>query len=125
MSAKPLVQRQAAQRDIAEAIAHYRSEAGDRVALGLIDALEGTFGQISQNPQLGSNRYGYALQIEGLKSWPLKRFPYLAFYMEHPAQIEIWRVLHGQSDIPAWLAEPDQRPTDPPTPPPPASSGQA
>ena len=22
------------------------------------------------------------------------------------AQIEVWRVLHGQRDIPAWLAEP-------------------
>jgi toxin ParE1/3/4 len=36
----------------------------------------------------------------------LKRFPYLVFYSERSDAIEVWRVLHGRRDIPAWLAEP-------------------
>jgi hypothetical protein len=33
--------------------------------------------------------------------WP--RYPYLVFYVERSDHIDIWRVLHGQRDIPAWL----------------------
>ena len=43
----------------------------------------------------------------GLRSWPLTRHPYLVFYLERPDHIDVWRVLHGQRDIPAWLLEPD------------------
>ena len=107
MTAKPILRRQAAGQDIADALTHYLGEAGEAKALGLIDALAAALDQIGDNPKAGSNRYAHALQIEGLKGWPLKRYPYLVFYMEYEAQIEIWRVLHGQSDIPAWLAEPD------------------
>lgn len=107
MTAKPIFRRQAAEQDIADAVTYYLSEAGEAIALGLIDALEAALDQIRLNPKAGSNRYAHALQIEGLKAWPLKRYPYLVFYMEFPAQIEIWRVLHSQSDIPAWLADPD------------------
>jgi toxin ParE1/3/4 len=33
----------------------------------------------------------------------LQRYPYLIFFVELPNHIDIWRVLHGQRDIPAWL----------------------
>ena len=33
-------------------------------------------------------------------------FPYLVFYVERGADIDVWRVLHGARDIPAWLQEP-------------------
>lgn len=107
MTAKPIFRRQAAEQDIADALTYYLGEAGEATALGLIDALEAALDQIKHNPKAGSNRYAYALQIEGLKAWSLKRYPYLVFYMEYAAQIEVWRVLHGQRDIPAWLAEPE------------------
>jgi toxin ParE1/3/4 len=29
------------------------------------------------------------------------------FYVERPDHIDVWRVLHGQRDIPAWMQEPD------------------
>lgn len=43
------------------------------------------------------------LNIPGLRFWPLTRFPYLVFYVERDDHIDIWRVLHEQRDIPAWL----------------------
>jgi toxin ParE1/3/4 len=29
------------------------------------------------------------------------------FYVERHDHIDVWRVLHGQRDIPAWMQEPD------------------
>ena len=33
--------------------------------------------------------------------------PYLVFYVERPDHIDVWRVLHSQRDIPAWMQEPE------------------
>jgi toxin ParE1/3/4 len=33
----------------------------------------------------------------------LKRHPYLVFYVERADHLDVWRVLHGMKDIPAWL----------------------
>jgi toxin ParE1/3/4 len=43
--------------------------------------------------------------LPGLQSWPLTRYPHLVFYVERPDHIDVWRVLHGQRDIPAWMQE--------------------
>jgi toxin ParE1/3/4 len=29
------------------------------------------------------------------------------FYVERPDHMDVWRVLHGQRDIPAWMQEPE------------------
>lgn len=34
-------------------------------------------------------------------------YPYLVFYIKHPDHIDVWRVLHGQRDIPEWMKEAD------------------
>jgi toxin ParE1/3/4 len=46
------------------------------------------------------------LNLSGLRSWPLTRYPYLVFYVEHPDHVDVWRVLQGQRDITAWMQEP-------------------
>jgi len=33
----------------------------------------------------------------------LTRFPHLVFYFERDDYIDVWRVLHGRRDIPAWM----------------------
>ncbi len=43
-----------------------------------------------------------------LRFWPLTRYPHLNFYMEMDDHIDVWRVLHGERDIPAWMHQPDQ-----------------
>jgi toxin ParE1/3/4 len=35
--------------------------------------------------------------------WPLRGFPYRIVYRDTGALLDVWRVLHAQRDIPAWL----------------------
>ena len=110
MKSKPIVPRSEANRDVDEAIDHYLSESAKQAALGFIDALEKAYAHIARHPATGSPRYAHALNIPGLRSWPLTRHPHLVFFMEREDHIDVWRVLHGQRDIPAWLvgaADPD------------------
>jgi toxin ParE1/3/4 len=107
VSAKPISRRERADRDINEAIAHYRSEAGEDAALGFVDALQRAYGHIARLPATGSPRYAHALNLPGLRAWRLRRYPYLVFYVERADRIDVWRVLHGKRDIPAWLQAPE------------------
>ncbi|MDG0026140.1 hypothetical protein [Trinickia sp. Y13] len=45
----------------------------------------------------------YELDIPGLRSWPLKRYPHLIFYVTRTDHVDVWRVIDGSRDIPAWL----------------------
>ena len=105
MTAKPIVPRELANRDVDEAIAYYLSESSDEVALGFVDALEQAYRHISRHPASGSSRYAVELNLPGLRSWPLRRFPHLVFYVEAKDCIDVWRVLHSGRDIPAWMHE--------------------
>ncbi len=107
MTVKPVVPRELANRDIDDAIAYYLSESTEQAALGFIDALEQTYTHISRHPATGSPRYAHELNLPGLRFWPLVHYQYLVFYTERPQHIDVWRVLHGQRDIPAWMQEPE------------------
>lgn len=107
MKAKPVIARKQAARDIDEAIAHYLDEDAQQAAIGFVDALEEAYAHLGRHPATGSPRYGHGLQLPGLRSWPLTRYPHLIFYVERPDHIDVWRVLHGQRDIPAWMQEPE------------------
>ena len=90
-----------------DAVAYYLNEAAESVALGFIDALEQAYAHIARHPGTGSPRYAHELNLPGLRTWSLTRYPYLVFYLERPDRIDVWRVLHGQRVIPAWMQEPD------------------
>lgn len=107
MKAKPVIPREQANRDVDEAVAHGLSEAGEALALGFIDALEKAYGHIGRHLATGSPRYAHELNLPGLRVWPLTRYPHLVFYVERPDHIDVWRVLHGPRDIPAWMQKPD------------------
>ena len=87
-------------------MAHYLTEGGAPLGLRYVEALEAAVRHIGLNPATGSPRYATELGLPGLRFWPLKRFPTLVFYAEHQDHVDVWRVLHGQHDIPAWLADP-------------------
>ena len=106
MNGKRVVLRERAQRDIDEAAEHYLTEAGAAVALDFIDVLEETHRQIGAQPATGSPRYAHELDIPGLRFRSVKGFPYMVFYVERESEIDVWRVLHGARDIPAWMQEP-------------------
>jgi len=106
---RPVIPRELAGKDIDEAIAHYEAEGGSELAQRFIDALQQGFQRIRRSPGVGSPRYAYELGLEGLRVWPLRRFPMLIFYQERPDTIDVWRILHAQRDIPSWMAEPELR----------------
>ena len=107
MKVKPVVPREQARRDVEDAVAHYLAQDAKSAALGFVDALENACGHIGRHPASGSPRFAHELNLPDLRSWSLTRFPYLVFYVECPNRIDVWRVLHGQRDIPAWMQEPE------------------
>lgn len=108
MTAKPVVPREQANRDIDDAVACYLSEGAASAAFGLINALEQAYLHISRHPAAGSPRYAHELNLPGLRLWPLARYPDLVFYVERPDHIDVWRILHGMRDVPAWMQEPEE-----------------
>jgi toxin ParE1/3/4 len=105
VSVKRIVPREQAQRDVDDAIDHYIAVASLKVALGFIDALEDAYRHIARHPGSGSPRYAHELRLPGLRSWPLRRYPYIVFYVERDDDIDVWRVLHDSRDIPAWMSD--------------------
>jgi toxin ParE1/3/4 len=105
---RPIVLRATAARDVDGSIDFYLSEGGVQVALGFIEALQQAFELLGEQPGAGSQRYAHELGIPGLRAWPLHRYPHWVFYVERADHIDVWRVLHGQRDIPAWLQAPDE-----------------
>lgn len=107
MKSKPLIPREQANRDVEEIVAYYLIEAAETAALGFIDALEQAYAHIRLHPATGSPRYAHELNLHGLRAWPLARYPHLVFYVERTDHIDVWRVLHNQRYIPAWMQEPE------------------
>lgn len=105
MKAKPVVPREQANRDVDEAIGRYLNEGGKQVGSDFIEALERTYSHIGRHPASGSSRYAHELNLPGVRSSPPRRHVYLVFYLEDGDRIDVWRVLHGKRDIPAWMQE--------------------
>jgi toxin ParE1/3/4 len=100
----PIVRRVRADLDIHEALDFCIADSVP-AAQRLLAALEKAFTHIQRAPGTGSPRWGHALDIPGLRAWRCGKHPHLVFYVAHFHRIEIWRVLHGERDIPAWLAD--------------------
>ena len=105
MRTKQVIPREQANRDIDETLAYYLGEGSETAALGFIDTLEQAYAHIARYPASGAAHYAHELNLPGLRFWPLKRYPYLAFYVEQDTHIDVWRVLNSKRDIPAWLQE--------------------
>ena len=100
MAVRDVRLRSLAATDIANAIDSYRSEGGDDLALGFIDAVEHAIGQIQRSPRTGSLQFSYELGVPELRARKLVRFPFVIFYVPRDEHIDVWRVLHGRRDIP-------------------------
>ena len=106
MSPRPVIPRVLALADVEDAVAYYIKEDARDAALAFVDALEDAYAVVGEHPAIGSSRYAIDLEIPGLRSWALPRFPYVIFYVERDDHIDVWRVLHGRRDIPALLQDP-------------------
>jgi toxin ParE1/3/4 len=96
-----LVQRHA-MRDLAEARAYYRKEAPHMVA-DFAMTVDIELLHIRRNPTTGSPRYGLQIGFAGLRSWTVRKFPYVIFYVPQDDCVLVIRVLHQATDIPAHL----------------------
>ncbi|AXQ28336.1 type II toxin-antitoxin system RelE/ParE family toxin [Solimonas sp. K1W22B-7] len=105
MTPKPVVPRELANRDVENAIDHYLSEGAAEAALGFIAELERAYSHLERHPATGSSRYAFEMDLPGLRSWPLRRYPFLVFYREQDDHLDVWRVLDARADIPAWLQD--------------------
>ncbi|MBS0463171.1 MAG: type II toxin-antitoxin system RelE/ParE family toxin [Proteobacteria bacterium] len=106
MSAKTVVLLPLAERDIHHVLAHYRNEGGTVLAERWAQAVEAALRYVGAHATSGSPRYADMIGTPGLRFWKARRFPYLVFYVERATQVDVWRVLHAQRDIPQWLHEP-------------------
>ena len=103
MKAKPVVPRAQAIRDAQNAVDFYFGEGAGRAALGFVDALERAYRHIGRHPGTGSQRYDHELGLPGLRTWPVARYPHLICFVERTDHVDVWRILHGQRDLPSWL----------------------
>ena len=108
MKSKSIIPRELANRDIDEAIEYYLNEGSESAAIGFINTLQRVYVHIGRHPATGSPRYAHALNLPGLRFWPMKRYSHLVFYVEREEHIDVWRVLHSQRDIPTWMHEPGE-----------------
>jgi toxin ParE1/3/4 len=106
VNSRLVVPRVQAEQDVLDAIDFYLVEASEKIALGFINALERAYRLIGEQPHAGASRYAHELDLPDLRSWGLRGFPYVVFYVPREDQIDVWRVLHAASDIPAWMQAP-------------------
>jgi len=76
---KSVIPRALARQDADDAVDYYARDAGGEVALRFVDALENAYRVISSRPTSGSPRFAQELELPGLRSRKLKRFPYFVF----------------------------------------------
>ena len=104
---KRVILRKLAEADVDAALAYYLAEVGADTALAFVEQLEQANRRISNDPAIYSPRWGTELNLPGLRSLRLSKFPYVIFYIEQADHIDVWRVLHAQRDIPAYLQDDD------------------
>lgn len=103
---KPVIWRSKARRDTEEAAWWYATQSGRPEAERFLSAVEAGISHVSRFPASGSLRHAALLGLDGLRFWPLRGYPYLIFYLELDTHLDIWRVLHAQTDIPEGMGEP-------------------
>jgi toxin ParE1/3/4 len=99
MSKKRFIPHRFAVKDEEEIVQYYEQTSSELTALDFINALDQAFSQLGRYPQMGSPRPEYDLELDGIRSWSLKRFPHLIYYEIQDDHIELWRILHSKRDI--------------------------
>ena len=72
-------------------------------SVAFLDAVEVSFQQLVDNPEIGSPRYASILPVNGLRFWRVGKFPLLIFYIVSESKVDVVRILHSAQDIPAIL----------------------
>jgi len=99
MSVKSIVPHRHTIDDADDVIDYYREHAGVTVAESFAFEIDEAFTCLSKHPNIGSPRPEHDLDITGIKSWALKRFPHQIYYNVQDEHIELWRILHPRRDV--------------------------
>lgn len=84
---------------------YYRKEAGSKVAVRLVNATHAALDQIEAEPGIGLPVLGKILEIPGLRTWRVTKFPLLWIYFERDNHLDVVRLLGERQDVAAILAE--------------------
>ncbi len=99
MKSKPIFPHRHAIADADDVIDYYSEYAGTLISQNFALAIDEAYACLSRHPNIGSPRTALDLDIEGIKSWSLKRFPHQIYYRVFDDRIELCRVLHPKRDI--------------------------
>ena len=105
MTARQIIPRARASRDIDEAIDAYLDAGAFEAARGLVDELQAAYALLLDYPHIGSPRYAHELNMPGLRHWKIGRYPWLVFYIVGDDRLEILRLLDARRDIPGTLID--------------------
>jgi toxin ParE1/3/4 len=97
--------RSGARQDIARILQWYEANAGPDVAMEFLEAAEKATLHILAFPESGSPIWQSTAAMKDLRAWPIKGFPYLAFYFGSAKRPDVIRILHTSRDIPSQLRE--------------------
>lgn len=100
---KPAILRPQALRDQQGEVRYYRKEGGSRLATKLAKATNAALDQIELDPGIGSPTLGNQLEIPGLRTWRVAKFPLLWCYFERADHLDVIRLLGERQDIAAIL----------------------
>jgi len=96
---KPAVLRPQALRDQQGEVRYYRKQGGTRLALTVAKSTNEALDQIELEPGMGSPRLGKLLDIPGLRTWRVGKFPLLWCYFERGDHLDVVRLLGERQDI--------------------------
>jgi toxin ParE1/3/4 len=108
VSARRVVRRPAAKRDLIGHFVYLGEEAGLEAAERFVAAVKRSLERLRKMPAIGSPCEFLNPVWAGLRRWPIIGFSdYLVFYRYRASDIEIVRVLHGARDIAAIFEDRD------------------
>jgi toxin ParE1/3/4 len=102
---KPALLRPQALRDQQSEVRYYRQQAQTRVAVRPVKATNAALDPIEFDPGIGSPVPGKALEVPGLRTWRVARFPMLWCYFERNDHVDVVRLLGGRQDVAALFGE--------------------
>lgn len=103
---KRCILRPRAREDRREELRYYRRQAGEAIALRLVDALRDALSGLSRHPAMGSPLLGQMLDVDGLRTWRVPGFPLTFWYIERPDHIDVLRLV-GERQDPTGLLDPE------------------
>lgn len=87
-----------AEADLGNAAVYYAEHANRRIGEAFVSEFERVVELLIANQQLGTPA------LQGLRTFPMRRFPYTLVYREHPGGPRIYAVAHQHREPGFWRA---------------------